>query len=130
MPRFCCYVTQKHNTTESVLDSRLRRNFNLKQLYLSNQIRYRGDLSGIRNILKSSYSHKNFIIFGRVYLNGHWDKSRLLWKTEPKNKIYQPNYSFINSNLIFLIMELADMPTRFQHTLQKFNSHINIIIIN
>ena len=25
-------------------------------------------------------------------------------------------------------MELADMPTKFQHSLQKSNSHINIII--
>ena len=29
---------------------------------------------------------------------------------------------------MFLTMELADMPIRFQHTLQKSNSHINIII--
>ena len=52
-------------------DSRLHRNFILKQRYLTNQIIYEGDYSGIRNILKSSYFHKNFIMFGQVYLYGH-----------------------------------------------------------
>ena len=52
-------------------DSRLCRNFNLKQRYLTNQIRYGGDSRGIGNIIKSSYSHKNFIIFGLVDLDGH-----------------------------------------------------------
>ena len=53
------------------LDSRLCRNFNLKQRYLMNQIRYGGDSRGIGKILKSSYSHKNFIIFGQVDLDWH-----------------------------------------------------------
>ena len=52
-------------------DSRLRRNFDLKQRYLTNQIRYGGDSRGIRNILKSSCSLKNFIIFGLVYFSWH-----------------------------------------------------------
>ena len=52
-------------------DSRLRRNFILKQRYLTNQIRYEGDFRGIGKILKSSYSHKNFIIFGQVDLDWH-----------------------------------------------------------
>ena len=52
-------------------DSRLRRNFILKQRYLTNQIRYGGDSRGIGNILKSSYSHKNFIICGRVDFKWH-----------------------------------------------------------
>ena len=51
------------------LDSRQRRNFKLKQRYLTNQIRYGGDYRGIGKMLKSSYSHKNFIIFGRVDFN-------------------------------------------------------------
>ena len=51
------------------LDSRLHRNFILKQQYITNQIRYEGDSRGIGNILKSSYSHKNFIIFGQVDFN-------------------------------------------------------------
>ena len=50
-------------------DSRLRRNFNLKQRYLTNQIRYGGDSRGIGKMLKSSNFHKNFIIFGRVDFN-------------------------------------------------------------
>ena len=53
------------------LDSRLRRNFNLKQRYLIKHIRYVGDFRGIGKILKSSYSHKNFIIFGLVDFNWH-----------------------------------------------------------
>ena len=53
------------------LGSELRKNFILKQRYLINQIRYEGDSRVIGNILKSSYSHKNFIIFGRVYFNWH-----------------------------------------------------------
>ena len=52
-------------------DSRLRRNFNLKQRYLTNQIRYGGDSRGIGKIIKSSYSHKNFIIFGHVDFDWH-----------------------------------------------------------
>ena len=47
------------------LDSSLRRNFILKQRYLTNQIRYEGDSKGIGNILKSS-SHKNFISFPTI----------------------------------------------------------------
>ena len=39
-----------------------------------------------------------------------------------------PTIYSLNLNLIFLTMELVDMPTKFQHTLQKSNSHINIII--
>ena len=53
------------------LDSRLRRNVILKQRYLTNQIRYEGDSRGIEKILKFSYFHKNFIIFGQVDLYGH-----------------------------------------------------------
>ena len=52
-------------------NSRLRRNFILKQRYLTNQIRYEGDSRGIGNILKSSYFHENFIIFGQVDFNWH-----------------------------------------------------------
>ena len=52
-------------------DSRLCRNFILKHRYLTNQIRYEGDSRGIGNILKSSYSHKNFIIFGQVDVDSH-----------------------------------------------------------
>ena len=33
----------------------------------------------------------------------------------------------LTQSLIFLTMELADMPTKFQHSLQRSNSHINII---
>ena len=50
-------------------DSRLCRNFNLKQRYLTNHMRYGGDSRGIGKILKSSFSHKNFIIFGQVDLD-------------------------------------------------------------
>ena len=46
------------------LGSELRKNFILKQRYLINQIRYEGDSRVIGKILKSSYSHKNFIILG------------------------------------------------------------------
>ena len=52
-------------------DSKLHRNFTLKQRYLTNKIRYEGDSRVIGNILKSSYSHKNFIIFGQVDFNWH-----------------------------------------------------------
>ena len=52
-------------------DSRLHRDFNLKQRYLTNQIRYGGYSRGIGKMLKSSCSHKNFIIFGRVDFNWH-----------------------------------------------------------
>ena len=52
-------------------DSRLCRNFNLKQRYLTNQIRYWGDSRGIGKILKSSCSHKKFIIFDQVDLDWH-----------------------------------------------------------
>ena len=53
------------------LGSELRKNFILKQRYLINQIRYEGDSRGIGKIIKSSYFHKNFIIFGRVDFNWH-----------------------------------------------------------
>ena len=46
-------------------------NFNLKQRYLTKQIRYGGDSRGIGKMLKSSCSHKNFKIFGRVDFNWH-----------------------------------------------------------
>ena len=74
----------------------------LKQLYLSNQIRYRGDSRGIGKILKSSYYHKNFIIFGQVDLDWHCNKDRLLQKQIRENKMYQPNYLFIDSNFNIL----------------------------
>ena len=110
------------------LDSRLRRNFNLRQRYLANQIRYGGDFRGIRNMLKSSCSHKNFIIFGRVDFNWHWDKDRLLREIDSeRTRCNNPNIYLLTQSLIFLTMELADMPTKFQHSLQRFNSHINII---
>ena len=110
-------------------DSRLSSNFNLKQRYLTNQIRYGGDSRGIRKILKSSYTHKNFIIFGQVDLDWHWDKGRLLRKIDPREQdVSNPTIYLLTQILIFLTMELADVPTRFQHTLQKSNSHINIII--
>ena len=59
-------------------DPRLCRNFNLKQRYLTNRIRYGGDSRGIGKILKASYSHKKFIIFGQVDFNWHGDKCILL----------------------------------------------------
>ena len=88
-----------------------------------------GDSRGIRNILKSSYSYKNFIFFGRVDLDWHWDKGRLLQKTDPREQDI-PNLTIylLTQTLIFLTMELADIPIKFQHSLQKSNSHINIII--
>ena len=52
-------------------DSRLRTSFNLKQRYLTNQIRYWGDSRGIGNIPKSSCSRKKFIISGQVDLDWH-----------------------------------------------------------
>ena len=110
-------------------DSRLCRNVNFKQLYLTNQIRFRGYSRGIRKILKSSYFHKNFIIVGLVDLDQHWDKGRLLRKTDPREQdIPNPTIYLLTQTLIFLTMELVDMPTKFQHSLQKSNSHINIII--
>ena len=88
------------------LDSRLRRNFILKQRYLTNQIRYESDSRGIGNILKSSYSHKKFIIFGWAYCNWHWDKYRLLWKTDSERTRYtKPNYLFIDPNFNILNYE-------------------------
>ena len=79
------------------LESRLHRNFNLKQRYLTNQIRYGGVSRGIGKILKSSYFHKNSIIFGHVDFNWHWDKDRLLQKTDSERKRYtKPNYLFID----------------------------------
>ena len=88
------------------LDSRLRRNFNLKQRYLMNQIRYGGDSRGIGKILKSSYSHKNFINFGRVGFNGHEDKGRLLQKIDSERTRYtKPNYLFIDPNFNILNYE-------------------------
>ena len=84
-------------------DSRLRRNFILKQRYLTNQIRYESDSRGIGNILKSSYSHRNFIIFGRVDFNWHEDKGRLLRKSDSKRTRYtKPDYLFIDPNFNIL----------------------------
>ena len=109
-------------------DSRLHRNFILKQRYLTNQIRYEGDSRGIWKILKSSYSHKNFIFFGQVDFNWHWDRCRLLRKIGSKRKRYtNPTIYLLTQTLIFLTIELADMPIKFQHSLQRSNSHINII---
>ena len=114
IPDFIVSLLQKQHTTETVLDSRLRRNFNLKQRYLTNQIRYRGDYRGIGNILKSSYSHKNFIIFGWVDLDWDWDKGRLLRKIDPREQdVPNPTIYLLTQTLIFLTMELADMPTKF-----------------
>ena len=33
----------------------------------------------------------------------------------------------LTQSLIFLTMKLTDMPTKFQHSLQRFNSDINTI---
>ena len=69
-------------------------------------------------MLKSSYSHKNFIIFGRVDFNWNEDKGRLLKKQIPRGQdIPNPTIYLLTQTLIFLTMELADMPTKFQHTL-------------
>ena len=38
-----------------------------------------------------------------------------------------PTIYLLTQSLIFLTMKLADMPTKFQHSLQRSNSHINII---
>ena len=95
-------------------DSRLCRNFNLKQRYLMNQIRYGGDSRGIGKILKSSYSHKNFIIFGHADFNWHWNKDRLLRKTDFERTRYtKPTIYLLTQTLILVTMELADMPTKF-----------------
>ena len=110
-------------------DSRLHRNLILKQRYLTNQIRYWGDSRGIGKILKSSCSHKNFIIFGLVDLDGHWDKGILLRKTDPREQdVPNPTIYLLTQTLIFLTIKLADRHTKFQHSLQKSNSYINIII--
>ena len=54
-------------------------------------------------------------------------------QTAPKNRseeqdVPKPTIYSLNLNLIFLTMELVDMPTKFQHSLEKSNSYINIII--
>ena len=41
--------------------------------------------------------------------------------------ITNPTIYLLTPSLVLLTMELADMPTKFQHSLQKSNSHINII---
>ena len=126
-----CVVRLLRNRTQLklFLYSTLRRNFNLEQQYLTNQIRYRGHSRGIRKKLKSSCSHKNFIIFGWVDLDWHWDKGGLLRKTDPREQdVPNPTIYLLTQTLIFLTMELVDMPTKFPHSLQKSNSHINIII--
>ena len=41
--------------------------------------------------------------------------------------IPNPTIYLLTQTLIFSTLKLADMPTKFQHTLQKSNSHINII---
>ena len=41
--------------------------------------------------------------------------------------IPNPTIYLLTQTLIFLAMKLSDMPTKFQHALQKSNSHINII---
>ena len=111
------------------LNSRLRKNVILKQRYLTNQIIYRVDSRGIGKILKSSYSHNFFIIFGWVDFNWLWDKGRLLQKTDPgEHDVPNPTIYLLTQTLISLTMELLDMPTKFQHSIQKSNSHINIII--
>ena len=80
--------------------------FILKQWYLINQIRYEGESRDIGNILNSSYSHKNFIIFGLVDFNWHWDKGRLLRKTDSeRTRCTKPNYLFIDSNFNILNYE-------------------------
>ena len=87
-------------------DSRLCRYFNLKQRYLTNQIRYKGDSRGIGKIIKSSCFHINFIIFGQVDLDWHWDKGRLLQKIDSERKRYtKPNYLFIDPNFNILNYE-------------------------
>jgi len=53
-------------------------------------------------------------------------------QTAPKNRseeqdVPKPTIYSLNLNLIFLTMELADLPSKVQHSLQKSNSHINII---
>ena len=47
-------------------------------------------------------------------------------KTEEQD-IPNPTIYLLTQSLIFLTVKLVDMPTKFQHTLQKSNSHINII---
>ena len=79
-------------------DSRLRRNFNLKQRYLANRIRYGGDYRGIGKMLKSSCSHKNFIIFGQVDLDWHRDGQTALKNRSERTRYTKPNYLFIDSN--------------------------------
>ena len=81
-----------------------------------------------RTVLDSRL-HRNFIIFGQVDLDWHWDKGRLLQKTDPREQdVPNPTIYLLTQSLIFLTMELADRPTKFQHSLQKSNSHMNIII--
>ena len=49
-------------------------------------------------------------------------------KQIPKERdVTNPTIYLLTQTLIFLNMELADMPTKFQHSLQRSNSHINII---
>ena len=45
-----------------------------------------------------------------------------------EHDVPNPTIYLLTQTLILLTMELADMPTKFQHSLQKSNSHINIII--
>ena len=118
-------------------DSRLHRNFILKQRYITNHIIYRGDSRGIGKILKSSCSHKNFIIFGLVDFNWLWDKGRLLRKIDPERARYtKPNYLFIDPNFNILnygtcghAHKVPSLITKIQLTYKHNNKstrHINV----
>jgi len=53
---------------------------------------------------------------------------RLLRKADSREQdVPNTTIYLLTQTLIFLAMELADIPTKFQHTLQRSNSHINII---
>ena len=65
---------------------------------------------------------------GQVDSDWHWDKCRPLQKIDPREQdLPNPTIYLLTQTLISLTMKLADMPTKFQHSFQKFNSHINII---
>ena len=44
-----------------------------------------------------------------------------------EHDVANPTIYLLTQTLIFLNMKLADMPTKFQHSLQRSNSHINTI---